>query len=167
MSGLLGATPLSTIREEYESLVAADFTHIIGLRDVRPIKRNNMARLFESTLKYKPTGTVDPLIVIAVMEIESWFISENSHFTKVDQSLTPGNILANTNIDITVNSENFDEPFETLQIIYSSVGETYTKSKDDAQRTISILDMRQYLADAGARAPTVTPFVTRIQQILA
>jgi hypothetical protein len=157
---------LSTIREEYASLVAAGFTHIIGLRDVRPINRDRMEKLFESTLKYKPTGTVDPLIVIAIMEIESWFIGENTHFIRIDQTLTPGNILADTNIDITIDSEIFDKPFETLQHIYASVGKPYSKSKDDAKRTVSVLDMKEYFSGAGARAETVTPFVTRIQQIL-
>ncbi|TLX12075.1 hypothetical protein [Rhizobium sp. MHM7A] len=126
---------LSTIREEYASLVAADFTHIIGLRDVRPIKRENMSKLFESMLKYKPIGAVDPLIVIAIMEIESWLIAENSHFSKVDQSLTPETILARTSIDITVNSEHFDEPFEVLECIYASAGKIYSKSKEDVQRS--------------------------------
>ncbi|NJO94622.1 MAG: hypothetical protein HC820_10385 [Hydrococcus sp. RM1_1_31] len=83
----------SDIRDQYSSLVASGYSMIVGLRDVYPISAAQKDRL-ERGLQYAlPKGSVPAYIVLAVMEIEAWFLAEWNHFIKVDASLTPVSII--------------------------------------------------------------------------
>jgi hypothetical protein len=156
---------LSTVIDEYQTLVAADFTHIIAVRDLYPIPLNKLENLLTSIQKRKPSGPVDPLFVVALLETEAWFIAENNHFIKINATLTQANILAGTSLDITKNSEDFLTPSADLHAIYAVAGEAYEKSRATVNRTVEALDMSQYFQTAGARAQSVVPLLTRLQSI--
>lgn len=158
---------LSTIREEYETLVAANFQHIIGVRDLYPLSRNSLERLAANIGKFSPKGIIQPLILVSIMEVEAWFIAENNHFQKIDASLTAQSVKQKSGIDISVNSETFDHPSETLGQIYQLAGKSYGKSKAEVLETVSALDMREYDGTSGDRAETVRPLLERIKQIFA
>ncbi|MFN3253833.1 hypothetical protein [Roseibium album] len=158
---------LPTIVDEYETLVSADFSHIIGLRDLHPHAREDLHKLQASIKKFSPKGCIEPLIVISVMEVEAWFIAENCHFPKIDETLTVRSIKEQKSIDVELNSETFDSPSVTLDEIYQLVGKSYGKAKAEVLETVGALDVREYFGSAGARAETVKPFVGRIREIFA
>lgn len=158
---------LSTIREEYETLLAAGFQHIIGVRDLYPLPRDKLENLLANIAKFAPKGDVAPLFVVSIMEVEAWFIAENNHFPKIDASLTTTAINGSSGIDITVDSETFVHPSETLHQIYQIAGKSYGKSKAEVIETVGALDMKEYDAAAGARAGSVVPLLNRIKEIFA
>lgn len=156
---------LSTLREEYETLVGAGFSHIIGIRDLYPIPPDNKDKFFNSVQKFLPTGTVAPLFVVALLEVEAWFIAENTHFARINPALSADTISLMANLDITQDSENHEHPFTTMVQIYALCNELYEKSRGSVGRTIAALDFNEYLGAAGNRAQSLRPLITRLQEI--
>lgn len=161
------AQVLSTIREEHDSLVVAGFTHIFGLRDLFPIARDKLDKLKDSIERLKPTSNASVDILVAIMEIEAWFIAEYDHFSGINQILTPDFIRISGGIDVTRSSEDVNHPFEALHAIYSLAGDRYEKSRSYVERTVSLIHMPNYLTDAGIRAPTARIAIDWIQNILS
>lgn len=68
-------------------MAAKGYGGIIGIRDVYPaVLRADIQKLREG-LKYRvKTNPIEVLFVLAVMEVEAWFLSEHSHFGRLDAS---------------------------------------------------------------------------------
>lgn len=158
---------LSTVREEYDSLLVAGFDHIIAIRDLYPHSKDKLPKILAAIDKFSPQGTVIPLFVVAVAEIEAWFVAENEHFTKIHPDLNPARIFEHSGIDITINSENFEHPSEVVDLAYKVVGKNYSKDRATVTQTVSALDMIEYFLSAGDRAQTAKPLMNRLQQIFA
>lgn len=159
---------VSAIRERYEGLTANGFTTIIGVRDLAPsFRRDQLERLFEASMKSLQREPVDPLLVVAVMEMEAWFIAEATHFAKVDPSLTRQCILDKLNIDIEADAEEIERPSHALPKIYDLAGVSYDKTRADLDRTIAALDLKQYNDQAAfLRAKSVQPLFDRLRAVL-
>ena len=86
------ATVVSDICDQYESLRSSGFSRIVGLRDVYPIPRAGVQRLehgIQNALAFRiPRALLPVQVVLAVMEIEAWFIAEHRHFAKIAPSIT-------------------------------------------------------------------------------
>ncbi len=161
------AQVLSTLREEYDTLVAAGFSHIIGVRDLFPAPIEDAGKINGIIRKYLPQGLVQPLMVLAILETEAWFIAENSHFPRIHPSLTVDAILAGTGVDVSASSELITHPYVALRSIYGLAGKEYNKSKAVVSDTVGALDIVQFLGLAGERAPSVRPLVERLQYIFS
>ena len=83
----------SRIVEEHERLTRANYASIVGLRDVRPdFTRADIPRLVAGLRQRIRTALCPVEFVLAVMEIEAWFLAEASHFARVDPAITPAAI---------------------------------------------------------------------------
>ncbi len=128
------------IIESYSSLCLLGYDCIIGIRDIFPKQHKDIERLEKNLMSGLPSGNIPILIHLAILEIESWFIEEISHFQRVDARLTHQVIAANGFDYERVNAADIPYPAETLDRIYQLVGKTYGKTKADIHRTIEALD---------------------------
>ncbi|MDB9453183.1 DUF4276 family protein [Dolichospermum circinale] len=132
---------VSDMRDMYNSLSASGYERIIGLRDVYPISMSDKVKL-ERGLRYSlPKGVIPIDVVLAVMEIEAWFLAEWNHFLKIDVRLTPENIQANFGFNPKIDDmEARHHPADDLHQIYKLVGRSYKKSRNQVNTIVSNLD---------------------------
>lgn len=166
----------SDIRDNLPSLGRSGFEMVIGLRDLRGQKNDQS----EYSLADLPTvertfqaifsrSTLPVKSVIAVMEIETWFIAETNHYQTIDPCLTFDFITANV-ASIGVNPYSDDlthvaQPAETLDKIYQLAGKHYGKSAAKRQRTIEAIDYANMYINVPARLTKFDEFARIVDSI--
>ena len=133
---------VSDIIERFEGLGRESYSMILGLRDVRP----NFSREEIDRLQMGMNSAVAPLIGIpielylSIMEIESWFLAENTHFVRIDADLTKERITEEVGFfPDNQNAESRDIPSKDLDDIYKIVGKQYDKSRSVVTEVINTL----------------------------
>ncbi|NDV96845.1 DUF4276 family protein [Dysgonomonas sp. 521] len=134
----------SEILENISNLRSKGYEMIIGLRDLYPIPIDELERL-EKGLRFLPNKLKADApyfdIIIAVHEIEAWFMAETNHFRKIDKRLTGRYIKEKLGFDpYSVNSETRVHPAKDLDNIYRLVGKSYTKKFTTTLRVVNKLD---------------------------
>jgi len=163
------STVKSDIRDNYGSLVSNGYSAIIGIRDVFPeVKYADIGKL-RSGLNYGlKTNPICVLFALGVMEIETWFICEHTHFARVNSALTTAYIKANLGFDPSVDDIQLrPNPSVDLDAIYKLVGMRYKK---DYRRIHRILDQLDYLLlylDIRQRLPDLNILIESIDTFLA
>lgn len=128
------------IYEEHENFTNRGYSKIIGIRDVRPdFSHAEIPKLEASLQKYIKTKLIPVEFVLAIMEIEAWFLAETSHLPKVDPAITVEAIKATLGFD----PENDDmekrlNPASDLNKCYAIGGKAY--EKQNVTHTIDKLD---------------------------
>lgn len=128
------------IREEHENLTRKGYSRIIGIRDVRPnFTHADIPRLEANLTKYVKTSFIPVQFILSIMEIESWFLAEATHYATIDPSITVEAIKARLGFD----PENDDmeqrvAPADDLNNCYAIGGKTYVKH--EAKDTVDALD---------------------------
>lgn len=129
----------SRILEEYQHLADYGYKAIIGLRDA-PKHRAHIPRLRQGLPVGIPPTPVPVDFVLAIMEIEAWFLAEYTHFQKINEGLTPALIKDKLSFDPSTDDMQLrDRPAQDLDAAYRLVGQRYQKGRA-AQRTVYILD---------------------------
>jgi len=158
----------SRIIEEYDSLARADYKAIIGIRDVYPIPRADIPKLVANLPLYVKTKPILVHFILAIMEIEAWFLAEHTHFERIDNRLTAAHIKANVGFDPgTDDMEQRDQPSGDMDTIYRLVGKTYSKSKSPVHKTIEALAFERLYCDLPERYTSLKQLVTCINTFLA
>lgn len=165
------------IRDQYETLKTGNFSKIIGLKDLRgdmngvPLTISNLphVELGDSVTEYY-CADISTKLVIAVMEIETWFLSETNHFTCIDSGLTTDVITDNIST-LGFNPYNDDlslrpEPTEDLRAIYQIVGKTYNKRETTRQRTINCLDYANIYFELKNSITKLNEFIETIDEFI-
>jgi hypothetical protein len=138
----------SDVRDEYDSLVASGYSGIVGIRDVYPEFASAEIGKLRAGLRYHiKTKPVEVVFVLGVMEIETWFLAEHTHLTRLDPRLTTTYISARLRFDpSTDDMQAREHPAEDLDRVYRLAGHTYDKSKSVLQKMLDLLDYaRLYL----------------------
>lgn len=158
----------SEILDNINSLREAGYTNIIGLRDLYPLSIEELPRL-EKGLQYLPY----PLkkkdypfdIIVAVREVETWFLAESSHFLKVDKKLTGRFIEKHLgfNPDM-VNPISREHPSEDINRIYKLIGRSYTKKYWQVEKLVNRLDFNKIRKDIRFKIPALNELVTTIEK---
>lgn len=160
----------SDILDNLSSLATSGFSAVIGLRDLRGQKTDgsmfSLADLpgVERANQLLFSGKTPPVTpIVAVMEIETWFMAETNHYPKIDPSLTQALITAKAGV-LGVNPYTDDltqvaQPAEKLNDIYHLVGKAYGKSAAHRQRTINALDYANLYNNVPARLVKFDEFV--------
>lgn len=127
------------IREEHERLTNSGYSKIIGLRDIRPqFTAADLGRLQTGLRKYIRTSLIPVEFVLAMLEIEAWFLAEHTHFERVDSRLDLPAIRAALGFDPSSDSVSArNVPSKDLDDIYKIAGKSYVKPATD---TIAALD---------------------------
>ena len=158
---------VSDIRDQYASLVDSGYSKIIGLRDVYPFSIAEKTVLERGLKAVLPNGAISTHLVLAVMEVEAWFLAEWKHFIKIDVNLTPSLIQSNLGFNPEVdNMENRNHPAEDLHQAYQLVGKSYRKKENQVNRVVSNLDYEfLYLQLAGV-VPSLGKFISYINDFM-
>lgn len=139
----------SDLSDQIEALRKSGFTQIVALKDLRGNHngiQGSLANLsmFEHAEKIFFQRHPDVKSIIAVMEIETWFIAETNHYSRLYNRLIPQMIQANV-ATIGIDPyhcvyENIADPAETLDRIYQLVHRHYSKHQRTTSRTVNALD---------------------------
>lgn len=132
---------VSDVRDTIDNLMLEGFERVIGLRDLYPIDIDELKDVQESSNMVIPHDKIPANIVIAVREIETWFLAETNHYPRISTNLNEVLIAKILGFDINSSDfESFEHPSETLNSIYKLVGFAYRKSKRHVDRTVNSLD---------------------------
>jgi hypothetical protein len=147
------------IIEHSQSMKQKGFSLIIGLRDVYP--SNNKIASLRKYLNFGVPAGVPTHIVLAVNEVEAWFLAEENHYSKIDTRLTLAKVNTIAGIDISKDStETISRPTEKLQLIYR-----YNKSKNKVYRTINALDYANLYINVRQRNNSLAELFTHLDGI--
>lgn len=131
----------SDIIDTVESLTRQSYCQIIGIRDVYPVPPADMPSLVKHLRYGVPTRYIPINIMLAVMEIEAWFLAEFNHYEKIHVNLTIEKIINGVGFDpSTDDMEQRPHPAEDLHNIYQLVKLAYTKRQQNTLRTVNALD---------------------------
>jgi len=142
----------SEIIDNIESLRNRGYEMIIGLRDLYPLPLDDLEKL-EKGLRFLPKRLKNDEqyfdVIIAIHEIEAWFMAETNHFKKIDKRLTGRYIKDRLGFDpYAIDAQTRVHPAKDLNNIYRLVGKSYTKRYNATTRVVNKLDfnyIRNYL----------------------
>lgn len=131
----------SEILDNIESLRDNGYSNIVGVRDLYPLPLEDLPRL-EKGLNFLPhnlKGLQNPFdIVIAVREVETWFLAEPSHLMKMDKRLTGRFIEKHLGFDpYAINPLTREHPSVDLNNIFKLVGKSYTKKHWQVEKLVN------------------------------
>ncbi len=163
---------LSDICEQYQSLKRAGYSCVVGLSDLYPQPPSALderRRLIKEHLKR--TGVLAQL-VIAVREIEAWFLAEERHYAKVHEGLDDrvvASVLGSPVAECGV--EHVAHPSEKLDEVYRRVGLSYLKGdgrKTGAKiaRTVEALDIENLVVSVAPRVSALQEFCGAVEEFL-
>jgi hypothetical protein len=158
----------SEMLDQRPSLSKAGYDLILGLRDLYPIPVGDLAKV-KAGLRYRvPTAGVPTHILLAVAEIEAWFLQESTHFARIDRRLDVSTFGAAFGFDPrTDDAESIPRPADLLHQIYQSVGKAYKKNRTGLQRTVDAIDYGAMYLDRSARIPHFADFLRHIDHFLS
>lgn len=155
------------IRDQYASLVSSNYTYIIGLRDVFPLGHADIPRLQAALETGLPTGGPAPVAMhLAILEVESWFLDEITHFQRIDPSLTHVALVAGGFDVVGTLGETWANPAQTLDNIYKLCGKRYRKKQSHILRTVNSLSPEELYMTVRTRASSFDRFLTSLELAL-
>jgi hypothetical protein len=155
----------SRIRERYQSLVLNGYTEIIGLRDLHPLERTELEKLNSGLKKYIPSKPIQVLFVVAVMEVEAWFIAEHTHFSKIDKRITAAAIMNDFGIDVVNDDASLIlKPADKIKEIYAIGNKQYGKP---AANTIKKIDFDKLALELPKKYPPLKLLADKLFEFFA
>ena len=156
---------VGAINERYDHLVAAGYDLIIGMRDVLPRAIEEVDRLRAALERNLAHGPLRVELVLAVMELEAWFLGEVTHLVKLDHRLTTQFIERELGVDLdTIDIQAVEHPTRVLNRIYRLVGRRYLKGRFRAQQTLGALDFDEIYLTVTARAPALHELCAQLDE---
>lgn len=159
----------SDIGDHYDGLVAQGFSSIIGIRDLYPdFKFADIAKVRTGLNFLLKTNPIQVLFALGIMEIESWFIAEHTHFQRLSPALTVQLISANLGFDADADDLQLrPNPAVDLHNAYHLVGFVYNKSRRTVERTVGLLDYARLYIETRDRFPDLQALVENIDDFLS
>lgn len=158
---------VSDIRDQYSSLTRSGYDQIIGLRDVYPLPFAQKSSLENGLNAVLPRGMLPAHVVLAVMEIEAWFLAEWHHFSKISEDLNIALIEEALGFNPkTDDMEMRHHPAEDLHQIYKLIGRSYKKRKKQVNAIVSSLDYEFLYLELADRVPSFGKLVNYINGFL-
>ena len=153
------------IREEHANLSKSGYSKILGIRDLRPdFKQVDIPRLEINLKKYIKTNLIPVEFILSVMEIEAWFLSEYTHFKKIDPLLNLDLIIKNLGFDPSNDDMQLRmEPQADLNRCYSLAGKKYIKSN---QLTVDALDYAYIYINVQGKIHHLNKLISNIDAFL-
>jgi hypothetical protein len=161
---------LSDLLERYSGLKGAGYSQFIGIRDLYPTytyeeKDEAIARNKKILSDENISNTT---FIFATMEVETWFLAEKNHYSKISFELTLEHI-ANNCIALS-EIENFEkdiaEPARQLNKIYQLVGLGYSKKDRQITRTVESLDYENLYLHVRNEVPSLNKLFKTIEAFI-
>lgn len=157
----------SAILERRDGLLKNGYSSIIGLRDLHPLPLSDLNKLKKGLAHRLPTADLPTHIVVAVMEVESWFLCEHSHFKKVHEDLDVDRIKIDVGIDLLeIDIEQVHNPAHVLNSCYQLVGLSYEKRKSQVEKLLECIDFNTMYYDCAAKSASLREFIYYIDNFL-
>ena len=158
----------SDIGDQYDSLIKSGYTTIIGIRDVFPEFTVSDIPKLRSGLNYRLKSVpIQVQFILGVMEIESWFLAEHTHFSRIDPTLTVPKIIALLGFNPELEDLQLRiNPASDLHMVYQIAGLAYRKKKNQALRTMSVLDYASIYLDVSSRFPDLHNLIKSIDDFI-
>lgn len=154
---------LPAIQERANKLRNAGYDRIIGLRDIYPRPNDELEEICGLIANLLVSMPLPCKIVIAVREIEAWFIADTEHFVLYDPLLTSEFIQQKIGVDVTQQDvEQIPHPAKLLGKIYNLVGGTYGKKLREAHRVVAVLNYEYLYLEAPERVPALKKFMDEL-----
>jgi hypothetical protein len=151
---------LPAIKDRALLLHNANYDLVLGLRDIHPYPSEDLEEIYELANEELSKLPLPCQLVIAVREIEAWFLKDHRHFQLVAPQLTAAFILERLGIDVeTLDVEAIHHPAGQMNDIYGLVGARYAKTANDAHAIASRLDYEYLYIDAPAHVPSLKKFL--------
>ena len=168
----------SDVRDSLPTLYRAGFTAVVSLKDLRGDKSPGVSKtladlpameMIDNTLFSHANPPVNP--IIAVMEVETWFIAETNHYSNIDPGLTRALIESNVeNLEANPYTDNLTlvtKPAEMLDNIYQLRGKHYRKDEVSRQCTVNALDYAILYMNVSARLMKLNDFFMKLDLIFS
>jgi len=154
----------SDIVERHNNLVVAGYKHIVGVRDVLPHSRDEIEQIRKGFNFRLPNGPLKPALILAIMEVEAWFLAEHSHFPQIHADLTIERIKKEFNFDPETDDMQLrNKPSKDLEDIYFLEIINYHKTRKHVERTVNSLDFSIVQNEVAARIGDLGNLVRIIQ----
>ena len=155
------------ISDQYSSLINDGYNKIIGLRDVYPKFTISEIDKLERGLHFSLRGKNFAKVVLAVMEIEAWFLSEWKHFEKISPILTPATIYEKLGFNPEIDDmEERPNPAEDLKRVYQLAGRSYQKRRKQTETIVSSLDYDFLYLELVEKVHRLGEFVSHINTFI-
>lgn len=153
----------SQIKDQYNSLLSAGYSLVVGLRDVYPLTHGDIPGLERLLLTGLPAGALPIRIHLAVLEVEAWFLEELSHYHRIDTNIALDSLGANGFDFNNSRADNLPHPAETLDNIYKTVGKRYAKRTNQIQRTVNALSYEELYVSTRHKAASLDGFISTLE----
>lgn len=154
---------LSAIEERASKLRNAGYDRILGLRDIYPRPSDELEEIYALTANRLVSMPLPCKLIIAVREIEAWFIADTEHFVRYNPLLTLAFIQQKIGVDVVQQDvEQIPHPSELLKKIYNLVGGTYDKKLKEVHRLVDILNYEYLYLEAPNSVPALKKFVDEL-----
>lgn len=155
------------VLDNYVGWANKGYVGIIGLRDLYP---QPLARAFHvrQRMSYRQrTRPIKVVNILAIAEVEAWFVAEATHYCKVNAGLTAPVVVSTLGFDPAVHDvETIGHPADELHRVYSSAGLAYRKDRNQINRTVDSLDMAEIAFVVAPRVPALGILVDAILAFL-
>lgn len=157
----------SEIIDNIFSLRESGYKYIIGLRDLYPLSMDELP-LLKKGLKFLPYSLKDlnsPFdIVVAVQEVETWFLGEPNHFFRIDRRLTGRFIEKHLGFNpYMIDPSSRKHPSEDLDKIYKLIGKSYTKKYWQVEKIVNKLDFNIIRHELRRKLPSLDELISAIE----
>lgn len=154
------------IREELAGLTNLGYWKVVGLRDIYPeFKRHDIPALRQHLKTGIPTKLAPVEIILAEMEVEAWFLSEHTHFERIDAQLTPA--LIEQSLGFSPERDDMTQretPAHDLAQAYGLVNAVYTKG---GMTTIEALDYAYLYTEVADKVSALNQLTSTIDEFLS
>jgi len=147
---------VSALVERAEKMVKKDnYQYLLALRDLYPNKRQEKLNIINKVQKVfsKFVFAYRLKFVLAIMEIEAWFLADYGLFKRIDERLTPQYIHEKIGEDLIKNDpENYQHPAHIIDNIYRLIGRRYKKREKQCYEITSNIDYDFLCLDEGIKS---------------
>ncbi len=142
---------LPALRDRADNMIINQGYHyLLAIQDLYDRPRNKKKTVIDS---FKNLFSQLPYqkklkFILAIMEIEAWFIADYNLFCRIYPKATPGFIKSQLNIDIVnKNPESHRHPAEVINKIYNLFGQKYKKREWQSYQIVNKIDFNFLYSD--------------------
>ena len=143
---------LSAMLENAPHMADAGYNKIVGLRDLYPEVREDKASVIAIIQELiDETEQAEMLrMVLAIMEVEAWFLADPGLFERVTPQLTADHIKTTLKYDLEEDDPElaYKHPANVIKDIYHLAGLLYRKKADDTYKITENIDYNTLCLDA-------------------
>lgn len=162
------------IKDRYQLLVEDGFSCILGLYDLYGKNVEGVYNSYEDrsieissvNLMIKRSKLSNVKITVAIMELETWFLCEENHFSTINRNLTDDLMKSICNVMSDTIEEDIERPTEVLKTIYEAVGYNYSKKRHRVLREVKSLDYENLYFNCRKRSPSLDHFLTGLDTFI-